>query len=355
MTPLFINQVFSNKIKIHDKNFDFFSGTSYLGLNTDTTFQSLLTEGFKKYGTSFGSSRNGNFQLEIYEQAEAFLANKIGAESAITVSSGMLAGQLLVNHFYTQSPHYIYAPQTHAANFHKPDIATPKISFSEWAATINQQIEQQNNSNIIIVCNSCDALKVSQYDFSWTKNLPTEKNLTLIIDDSHGIGVISEDGSGIFKQIQVSENVELIIIASLHKGFGIPGGVILGQKRRINELKYHNAFFTSCSPITPAYLYALCHAGDLYKQQLERLRLNIKTFISQIQKIDFLSYQDDYPVFYTPKSELYEYLFQHEIFIYHFAYPIQAGIPNTRIVLNASHDIEQIQKLADKLNNFSII
>lgn len=355
MKSLSIDHLFSNKIQVNGKLFDFYSGTSYLGLNTDKTFQALLIEGIRRYGASFGSSRNGNFQLDIYEQAENFLAQKLGSEKALTVSSGMLAGQLLVNYFQKDTPTYLYAPQTHSANFHRSTIITPKISFREWAETLNERISQQDSSPIIVVCNSCDALKLSTYNFDWTQNLPKNRHLTLIIDDSHGIGIIGEDGSGIFKQIKVPDNVELIVLASLHKGFGLAGGIILGKQTLIEDLKFNNSFFSSCSPMTPAFLYALLEAKDLYRLKLNNLKQNIRFFISHLKQTNTLCFQEDYPVFYSPHASLYDYLLTHEIFIYHFAYPIQTGTPNTRIVLNASHEFEQIRKLAEKINDFSIV
>ncbi len=352
MKSLSIDRIFSNKIQVDGQLFDFFSGTSYLSLNTDEDFQRLLIEGMYRYGASFGSSRNGNFQLDIYEKAEIFLAKKIGAEKSLTVSSGMLAGQLLVNYFYGEQPAYLYAPQTHAANFHLPNISPPKISFVEWVEALNEQIDKQTAAHIIIVCNSCDALKVSKYDFSWTKKLPKNKRLTLIIDDSHGIGIMGNDGSGIYQQIEVATNVDLIVIASLHKAFGMAGGVIVGKGDFIDDLRLNNPFFSSCSPMAPANLYALLHAEDLYLRKLDQLRQNIRLFISSLSNKAIFSFQEDYPVFYTSLASLYEYLLRYEIFIYHFAYPIQTGIPNTRIVLNASHKPEQIYKLANIINDY---
>ena len=74
----------------------------------------------------FSASRNNNLQLKIYEETEAFLANWTSAEAALTVTSGLLAGQLAVNFLKnTQNlkglnPVFIYAPSAHPAVWEAP-------------------------------------------------------------------------------------------------------------------------------------------------------------------------------------------------------------------------------------------
>lgn len=352
-----ISQLPANKILLNGKDYHFFSGTSYLGMNRDEDFKKLLIEGMNRYGMSFGSSRNGNLQLDIYEQAEEKMARWVGSEKALTVSSGMLAGQVIAQYLKTQNATFFYAPHSHAANFHEPNIILPNLSFEAWAATIGQQISEKNSPHSVIICNSCDALKLSSYHFDWTSQLPYNQAITLIIDDSHGLGITGKNGSGIFKQTSVNSNVRLVIVSSLHKAMGIAGGVVFGDIDFIEALR-HTAFFASCSPIAPAYLYAYMHADEIYTKNLLKLQLNIQRFNLQIAAVRRSDYQlfnflPNYPVYYTLQDDLYNFLFENSIFIYSFAYPIKTGKPNTRIVLSAWHEDEQIDILAEKCKEFS--
>ncbi|WP_337043280.1 aminotransferase class I/II-fold pyridoxal phosphate-dependent enzyme [Emticicia sp. 17c] len=347
-----IQQQPSRKIILEGKEYDFFSGTSYLGMNQDNDFKALLIQGLHRYGMSFGSSRNGNLQLDIYEAAEQKLASWIGAEKALTVSSGMLAGQLVAQYLKTLNATFFYAPQSHSANFHEPTVKPPAISFQEWAAGVNQMLIDAQAAHSVIVCNSNDALRATQYDFGWTATLPENQQITLVIDDSHGLGITGNNGAGIFSNIRVKPNVEVLLVASLHKAMGIPGGVVLGSASTLENLR-STAFFSSCSPIAPAYLYAYMHADSIYRRNYERLQENIRRFESQLLSAESLfSYLTGFPVFYTPHDSLYEYLFQQKVFIYSFAYPVRTGKPNTRIVLSAWHEPDQIDLLAEKCNDF---
>ncbi len=348
-----IHQQPSKKINLGEKDYHFFSGTSYLGMNQDNEFKQLLIEGLHQYGMSFGSSRNGNLQLAIYETAENKMAAWVKAEKALTVSSGMLAGQMVAQYLKIQHTTYFYAPQSHSANFHEPIVQLPAISFQEWSKQIAAEVIKTNAQHSVIVCNSTDGLRATAYDFGWINDLPENQAITLIIDDSHGLGITGKNGAGIFQEISVKPNVRLIVVASLHKAMGIPGGVVFSDETTIEILR-HTAFFASCSPIAPAYLYAYIKSDKVYKQNFERLLRNIERFTSQLQAAKSLfSFQQAYPVFYTPHDGIYDYLFKNGIFIYSFAYPIKTGKPNTRIVISAWHDEEQINLLAEKCNEFA--
>jgi 8-amino-7-oxononanoate synthase len=62
---------------------------------------------------------------------------------------------------------------------------------------------------------------------------------------------------------------------------------------------------------------------------------------------------ENYPVFYTPLNDLFDYLFANKIFISHFAYPKPNDPPITRVVLSALHEAEDIAFLTVKINDFS--
>jgi 7-keto-8-aminopelargonate synthetase-like enzyme len=324
-------------------------------MNQDTDFNRLLIEGMNRYGMSFGSSRNGNLQLDIYDQAEEKMAHWVGAEKALTISSGMLAGQVVAQYLKTQNTTFFYAPSSHSANFHEPNIRLPNISFEVWASNICQEIFEQNAPHSVIVCNSCDALKLSPYHFVWTSQLPQNQTITLVIDDSHGLGITGENGSGILKQITVNENVKLVVVSSLHKAMGITGGVVFADKDFIHTLR-NTAFFASCSPIAPAYLYAYMHADKIYEKNRQKLKVNIHRFSSQLSDSQLLFNSiESYPVYYSLQDDLYDFLFQKGIFIYSFAYPIKTGKPNTRIVLSSWHTSSQIDYLIANIKAFSFV
>ena len=216
---VYTDQLPGRTLVVDGEEYLFFSGTSYLGIPGSEEFRACLQEGLSRYGTNYSSSRNSNVQLRVFEEAESYMATYTGAEAAFTMSSGYLAGQALVQTL-RDSGHFIYAPNTHPALWRSPaDEVTG--DYDAWVGTMLQQVKVLSQDHIVLVCNSLDPLKVRNHGFSWLDALPDDKQITLIVDDSHGFGVTGPDGAGIFAQLKarLQPNMHLVVASSLGKYF----------------------------------------------------------------------------------------------------------------------------------------
>ncbi|MCP1381829.1 aminotransferase class I/II-fold pyridoxal phosphate-dependent enzyme [Runella salmonicolor] len=343
-------------IDIEGQEYLYFSGTAYLGLPHNPAFQGLIQEGLHQYGSVYGSSRNGNLQLTIYEQAEQKLASWAGADAALTLSSGMLAGQAAVRQLMLEGYEFRYSPDVHPAVWHLPQVEIPKGSFTAWH---EQLTSTSHNSQITIhklalVTNSVDALRGKLYDFEWVNQLPDDKEFVLLVDDSHGLGVTGTGGRGVWDRIPKTKNVRLIVTASLAKAMGLPGGVIFSDPASLHHIRY-SAYFGGCSPVAPDHLYAYVQAEAIYQDAYKRLQANIRQFTDSIRGLNLLSFTDNYPVFYSERDELYPFLLERGIFIYSFSYPKPTDKANTRVVLSAWHTPDDIQKLSAACRDFAAL
>ena len=355
-----IDHLPSRTILINGEEHLFFSGTSYLGMGHQPDFKAALLEGFNQYGTIFSASRNNNVQLKIYEEAEDFIAKWTSSEAALTVSSGLMAGQLAVQSLVNQT--FISAPSAHPAiwqtNTPPPDglgMCHQHIfeNFDDFSKKIVNIVEKESGK-IVIAANAIDPLRGESYDFSWIKNLPSDKPITLLLDDSHGIGITGTEGGGIFQNIKNltdgKQNINLIVIASLAKAVGIPGGVILGDKKTVASIR-QNPLFVGASPIVPAYLFAFLHAQKTYTDARTVLQKNIQQFTNALSQCPHLpiTYLPNYPVFFVQQKGLFDYLFKHKILISSFSYPNPTDPPITRIILSALHTEGDIKVMVTNL------
>lgn len=325
----------------------YFSGTSYLGLAQNIDFQNFIIEGIQQYGSNFGGSRLSNLRLQIFEEAENYLANWTGAEAALTISSGTLAGQLVVKTLKNSNKFY-FAPRVHPALLGKGKYT--KFNFTNWTKFILEEAYRLRGP-LTLFANTLDPLKAQQFDFNWIQELPNDIPITLVLDDSHGIGITGKNGAGIFSTLQTPKNVELIVIASLGKALSLPGGVILGKQDFIQKI-WESSFFGGASPVNPAYLYAFLQAQELYQQQRQILFYNIEYFIYATHMLHLFGYFDQYPVFFTPDNGLFDFLRQHKILISSFPYPTAQSEHITRIVLNAAHTKADLMQLINLLKTF---
>lgn len=329
----------------------FFSGTAYLGLAQRADFQALMLDSMRRYGTVFGSSRNGNLRLGVYEEAEAKLAATVGAPCALTLSSGMMAGQVVVNWLRGLNCTFVYAPNAHPALWHEPTVPLSTLSFAEWTAQLPDQLQTIAPGPVAILVNALDAVCSEYYTFDWVNNLPDDRLITLVVDDSHGLGVLN-NGRGIWPQLPRTSTVRLLITASLAKAMGLPGGVVFGDMDTLSAVR-KTAFFGACSPMSPACLDGYLRADALYTEGRERLRENLLLAEELLLPTGLFRHATGYPVFFTERDDLYAYLLQNGVVIYSFAYPTTTDRANTRIVISAFHTLEDIRMLAECVGNFT--
>lgn len=300
------------------KEFLFFSGYSYLGMQHVSEFTALVKEGIEKYGWLFPSSRISNTQLELLSACEAKLSAITGMEDTVLVSSGFLAGQLATEKW-------------------KHELINLSPSHPAIQRTSEEKIIADKK---VYACDSVDVLHSTVTDVSFIH--PSEENI-YIIDDSHGIGLLGENGEGICSRIK-TDIKNCVLTYSLSKAFHINGGAISCSKSLANELRQMPIYAASTAP-SPALLYAWLHGQHLYSKQREKLKKNI-VLLRRLTKNLPLLLHEELPVFVLQENVDEKILKEQGIIISSFAYPNPGGEKIQRVVVNALHTEEDLNYLA---------
>lgn len=334
---------FAHYINHNKEKYLYFSGTAYLGLSQNKKFISHFQKGIKKFGLNNGTSRTNNIQLGIYNEAEHYAAALFGVEDCAIVSSGFLASQIAVNTL--RHDNLIYAPNTHPSLWLNGNPSQQQ-DFNSW---LNQTIIQINNSekqNWVLASNSMNNLYPEIYDFSLLENVDLNKNITLVLDDSHGIG-INNEGKSAFSSAPKRQNIEVVVVASMAKALGVDAGIILSSKKKIEKIKQSD-IFVGASPPAAAGLYAFMQSREIYGQELEKLQSNIKHFIANSKQEEW-HFANNFPVFLIQKTDIYQQLVEQKILISAFPYPDKNSDIVNRVVLSSWHKKSDINRLIKAL------
>ncbi|MGB7393983.1 MAG: aminotransferase class I/II-fold pyridoxal phosphate-dependent enzyme [Pricia sp.] len=335
------------EIVLKGKKYLYFGGTAYLGLQTDEDFQQLFIENIRKYGTNYGASRQSNVRISLFEQAENHLADFVGAEACATVSSGYLAGQWVAQALNNKTHRFFYAPNSHCAM--APVKTKHYTTFTALNIAIREHLrDRQNPPTPVVFLDAIDFSGCNYPDFEPLQLLPLDKIL-LVVDDSHGIGIVGKKGEGIYRMLSRLTIGELLVCCSLGKGFAIQGGAVFGRRERISELM-NTPFFGGASPAAPAALATLMDAESLYSQKRKKLRKNIALFRESLKNPKKFSGMKNHPAFSFADVQLTEYLEQNGILLTHFPYPDDQAHVMSRIVLSAHHREEDVARLTGLLN-----
>jgi 7-keto-8-aminopelargonate synthetase-like enzyme len=336
---MIVNEFPDRKILVDGVEYLYFGGTNYLGMSTNEDFQKILLKSIKKWGTSYGSSRNSNIKLSIYEIAEKLLAKNIGTEAALTVSSGMLAGKLVVEHLSKTTDAMFHFPDAHPALMNPPSL--PILVNGE----LNKKIFNSTISTISILTDAIPSQYVEPIDLHLLLTIPKETKINLVIDESNSLGIIGNEWQSKLKK----ENINIIKIASLGKAVGISGGVIAGNKPFIKKIRNLDCFIGAAG-MNPAFLETYINAQEVYLLQKLKLQQNLYYLDTHFTNRELFTFNAAYPIIYFEDESVSKKLLENKIITTSFKYTNASGKLN-RIVITSNHTIQDLIQLLVQLNS----
>jgi 7-keto-8-aminopelargonate synthetase-like enzyme len=329
-------------IAIDHDEYLYFGGTAYLGLPTHPEFQKRLIKNILQWGTAYGSSRSANIQLTAYENGECFLANYIKADTAVTVSSGMLAGKLVIEVLTPLTDCFFHFPDTH------PAIKTPNSLPVFIGEKLNPRLLDSVTEKVTILTDAVPSFHIEPIDLSILNSISSNKEITLIIDESHSLGILGANGCGIFSTIDLPAIKRKIMVSSLGKAFGLTGGVIASDVDFINQMVRQDTFVSSAG-MNAAFVQTMADAEAIYVTQHQKLKDNLNYIDTHLIKNKAVRFNLDYPIIYPEIKGINEIFTANKIIVTNFKYPTDPRDLN-RIVVTANHKKEDLDKIISILN-----
>lgn len=347
-----LDQSLGPKVRVGKKEYFFFSGTSYLGMEAEREYQSVLHDCIRKYGFNHGLSRVNNVRLKVFEEFEQFFAKNAKAEAAAVMSSGFLAGIAALQWLLPKAEVCWIAPDTHPAILPPNQKADSRLNFIQWKNQCLEQSEELSSRRILILGNAVDPLHAEAHDYSWVAELAKKHEVTLLIDDSHAFGVLGKSVFGTYDENKIP-NVNLVISGSLGKGLAMPAGIILGKKEVIEGIK-SQPIFSGSSPGSPANLQAFLETQDIYKAQSQKIRDFSGIFHQETRDLSTISGSANFPVFILKDPTWSDELEKMGFITSSFSYPTSESPRISRIVISGFHSLWDLMALKETLYKLSV-
>lgn len=351
MKALHLPHRIGRTILAEGREYLYFSGTSYLGMEQIPEYEQILMENLRKWGFNHGLSRVNNVRLSVFEEFESYFAKNSGAESAAVMSSGFLAGIAAWQYLYPKSDQCWIAPDTHPAilpSHLKPDF---QLNFIQWKNQCLEKADTVPSQRILLLGNAVDPLRSEIHDFAWVKEMAKKHAVTLLIDDSHAFGVLGKSVFGTYSE-NLFPNVNLVVSGSMGKGLAMPAGIILGKNELISGIK-SQAIFTGASPGSPANLQAFLDSGEIYQIQSKKIKDFSGIFHQETQDLSTVHGSAKFPVFIYENPDWPEKLEERGFITSSFSYPTAESPRINRIVISGCHSLWDLMALNETLHQLS--
>lgn len=185
-------------------------------------------------------------------------------------------------------------------------------------------------------------------------DLADKYNALVMVDDSHAVGFIGENGRGTHEYCDVMGRVD-IITGTLGKALGgASGGYTSGRKEIIDILRQKsrpNLFSNSIAPAIAGASIKVIELLGTSKDKLAKLRENTARFRKGMTEAGFDILKGDHPIspvmFYdaVKAGEAADRLLKKGIYVIAFSFPVvPKDMARIRVQISAAHSTEDIDK-----------
>ncbi|MDF1550523.1 MAG: pyridoxal phosphate-dependent aminotransferase family protein [Bacteroidales bacterium] len=347
---------------INGKEYLYFGGAGYFQLQSHPELIEAAAGALVKYGFACGTSRTITGTTNLLLELEESLAAYFGTEAAAYLPSGYLSNiagfqalaqlDLFDIIFIDEGSHYCNIDGALLSG--KTLLKFKHLDINDLKAKIEENSIKKMKPLI-----ATDGLFPI-----WAELAPVDEYLKLAeiyngavwVDDSHSVGILGEQGRGIFEYYGLSSD-RLFMGATLSKAFGAYGGFVTGNVSFIDQVHTGNVMTGSSSPPSSSVAAALKGLEIIRKHPELRKKLwgNAAYLKNKLGELGIQVENNYLPIvtFALGKKEnmqeLHASLMEKGIYIQHVNY-VGAGANGVlRIVVSSEHTKEQMDYLVESL------
>jgi glycine C-acetyltransferase len=336
-----------------------FCANNYLGLANHPSLIAAAKAGLDEHGFGMASVRFICGTQDIHKTLEGKLSQFLGMEDTILYSSCFDANAGLFETLLNAEDAIISDSLNHASII--DGVRLCKAKRYRYANNDASDLEQQ-----LIAADAAGArFKLIATDGVFSMDgvianlkavcdLADKYNALVMVDDSHAVGFVGEEGRGSHEYCEVMGRVD-IITGTLGKAMGgASGGYTSGKKETIEWLRQRSRPYLFSNSLAPAIVNAsitvidlLAKGGDLRKT----LKDNASYFRTNMESAGFTCAGADHAIIPVMlgdakvASEMASRLLAEGIYVIGFSFPVvPKGQARIRTQISAAHTKEQLDK-----------
>ena len=342
-----------------------FCSNNYLGLAHHPAVIRAGIDGLAKYGAGTASVRFICGTFSCHRTLEQRLAAFLGTEAALTYGSCWNANEGLLPTLVTEGDAIVSDALNHASLIDAGRLArqaTRKVyAHSDLSALESRLAEVSDAALTLVVTDGVFSMEGDVARLPEMVALCRKSNATLIVDDSHGVGVLGATGRGTTEHFGLPGHAPSgvdILTGTLGKALGgASGGYVAGPQKLIDYLVQRSRPQLFSNALPPTVASSAAKALEILEQEPERIgRLRANTDAMR-QGLTSLGYEVlDSPTAILPimvgdtakAMHLSERLLNMGIFVTGFGFPVvPEGAARLRVQMSAAHQDEHIDKALD--------
>jgi glycine C-acetyltransferase len=328
---------------------------NYLGLANDERVKQAAIEGIGRWGYGYSSVRFICGTSALHKELEERLSKFLGTEDTILYSSCYDANGGLFETILGEGDAVFSDELNHASIIDGIRLCKAtryRYKFND-IADLEAQLASASPAGIrAIVTDGVFSMDGTIANLKAICDLADKYDAIVIVDDSHGVGVVGENLRGAHEYCGVMERVD-ILTGTLGKALGgSSGGYTSGKKAIIDILRQRSRTYLFSNTLSPIIAAASLKVLDIVegdKELAKRLKENTAHFRKGITEAGFDVMPGTHPIVpimtynELTAAKLAEKLLQKGVYVIGFFFPVvPRGKARIRCQVSAAHTKEQL-------------
>jgi glycine C-acetyltransferase len=283
----------NNNIIINNNEFINLAANNYLGIANDHRIKEAAIDAINKYGLSLCGTPIATGYIELFKRVEEEISSFVGLDDTLIFPSCYQANNGLFSSLIDKDDIVIVDHYAHSSLIQGIKNTDGKITPFLHNNTDHLERVLKDSDKFkkrFVVTESVFSTEGSIAPAYKINELCNKYDAILVIDDSHGIGVIGDNGRGIIEYSKI-KNFNGIYTASLGKALANSGGVICSKKEMIEYLRYNIPHLIYSTAIVPSVLGGVLKALEIVKNDFinikQKMWSNKNTIYNILKQEDF--------------------------------------------------------------------
>ena len=337
------------------------SSNNYLGLAAHPEVVRAGIEGLERYGAGTASVRFICGTFEPHHELERVLADLSGTEAALTYVSCWNANEAAIPSLTDDTTVILTDALNHASLIDAIRLSRPakKVIYphSDMAALRDALAEAPREARKLIVTDGVFSMEGDLAKLPEIVELAGKFDAVVIVDDSHGVGVLGETGRGTVEHFGLLGDVD-VITGTLGKALGGAAGGYVASSEEVCDLLAQRSrpqLFSNALP--PTVACSALRAVQVMLEQpelLTRLRESTSVFREMLVEAGYSPLEGEaaiIPIIVGETAEamaLSARLLDEGVFVTGFGFPVvPEGTARVRVQMSAALEREHLERAID--------
>lgn len=252
-------------IQMDGARYTAFCSNDYLGLANHPRVIEALTRAAEHQGVGSGASHLVCGHHQSHHDLEQALAELTGREAALLFSTGYMANLGVIDALSGRRQAVLQDRLNHASLIDGARLSDARLVRYAHADTeaLGRQLEAQD-SPALVATDGVFSMDGDVAPLTDIASLCRDRDVPLLVDDAHGLGVLGQTGGGVVEALSLSQEQVPLLVGTLGKAMGVAGAFVAGSRTMIEYLVQQ----------ARTYIYTTAMPGALAQATLESLAIS---------------------------------------------------------------------------------